>query len=290
MRRTLASAPGPLDRRHPRRPAIRLRGGGARAAQRPVPDLRRPAAGAGLLRQPARPHAEHRRPGRRRGQVRPRLRPVPALQPVAHLDADRPLPDDHRRHGQHLVLRRRPPRVRLAAEALQGQRLRHAPRGQGLPRGDRRHRRLDRGGRAEDRRTSPPAAAGRRRPRRQGQGRAPAQGRPLEEQRKSDRIVVLEGEGESHVDYKTADRAIDYLRRHAARTSRSSWPAGSSSRTARRRPRSGSTTCTTSDKVPLPPDFAPTPRAPRGSRRHRSSSATSTCSSGGRRRPSRPAR
>jgi iduronate 2-sulfatase len=30
----------------------------------------------------------------------------------------------------------------------------------------------------------------------------------------SDRIVVLEGDGQSHGDYKTAERAIDYLRRH----------------------------------------------------------------------------
>lgn len=39
--------------------------------------------------------------------------------------------------------------------------------------------------------------------------------KPATNQRQnSDRVVVLEGNGESHQDYKTADRAIDYLRRH----------------------------------------------------------------------------
>jgi len=37
---------------------------------------------------------------------------------------------------------------------------------------------------------------------------------PKDQAKNSDRIVVLEGNGESHADYKTADRAIDYLRRH----------------------------------------------------------------------------
>jgi arylsulfatase A-like enzyme len=40
----------------------------------------------------------------------------------------------------------------------------------------------------------------------------PAQRRLL-----SDRIVVLDGDGEAHVDYKTADRAIEYLQRYKDR-------------------------------------------------------------------------
>jgi iduronate 2-sulfatase len=35
---------------------------------------------------------------------------------------------------------------------------------------------------------------------------------PKERQKRSDRIVVLDGDGESHGDYKTADRAIQFLR------------------------------------------------------------------------------
>lgn len=37
---------------------------------------------------------------------------------------------------------------------------------------------------------------------------------PAERARTSDRIVVLEGDGQSHNDYKTADQAIEYLRKH----------------------------------------------------------------------------
>ena len=76
------------------------------------------------------------------------------------------------------------------------------------------------------------------------------------------------GDGESHGDYKAADRAIDYLKQ-ATRTSRSSSPAASPSRTARRRRRSGSSTCTTRPQVPLPADFAPSRRCRRVSRRAR---------------------
>jgi arylsulfatase A-like enzyme len=37
---------------------------------------------------------------------------------------------------------------------------------------------------------------------------------PATRQKQSDRIVVLDGDGDSHGDFKTADRAIEYLRRH----------------------------------------------------------------------------
>src|SRR3954467_13001182 len=107
------------------------------------------------------------------------------------------------------------------------------------------------------------------RPRRPGSpGRAakkkasPPQGRSLEEQRKSDRIVVLQGEGESHADYKTADRAIEYLRRHAGKDEPFFLACGfvkpHSSPQAPKR----FYDMYDADKVPLPPDFAPVPKAP----------------------------
>src|SRR5436309_3122513 len=37
---------------------------------------------------------------------------------------------------------------------------------------------------------------------------------PANRQQQSDRWVVLEGDGQSHQDYKTADKAIEYLRAH----------------------------------------------------------------------------
>src|SRR5262249_31843874 len=37
---------------------------------------------------------------------------------------------------------------------------------------------------------------------------------PKERQKRSDRIIVLEGNGESHGDYKTADRAVQFLRKY----------------------------------------------------------------------------
>ena len=37
---------------------------------------------------------------------------------------------------------------------------------------------------------------------------------PKERQKRSDQIVTLEGDGESHGDYKAADRAIEFLRKH----------------------------------------------------------------------------
>jgi len=40
---------------------------------------------------------------------------------------------------------------------------------------------------------------------------------PQERRKRSDRVVVLDGDGESHGDYATADRAIDYLRKHKDR-------------------------------------------------------------------------
>ena len=40
---------------------------------------------------------------------------------------------------------------------------------------------------------------------------------PKERDKRSDRIVVLEGDGESHGDYSVADRAIEFLRKHKDR-------------------------------------------------------------------------
>jgi iduronate 2-sulfatase len=44
--------------------------------------------------------------------------------------------------------------------------------------------------------------------------RASAPVTPEQRKKQSDRVVVLDGDGESHGDYKTADKAIDYLRRY----------------------------------------------------------------------------
>ena len=40
---------------------------------------------------------------------------------------------------------------------------------------------------------------------------------PKERQRQSDRVVTLDGDGEAHGDFKTADRAIEFLRKHKDR-------------------------------------------------------------------------
>ncbi len=79
---------------------------------------------------------------------------------------------------------------------------------------------------------------------------------------RSDRLIMLEGDGESHGDYKCADRAIDFLRRYkdkpiflacgfvkphspptAPKKFFDKWDV---------------------DKIPLPPDFAPRPTVPPG--------------------------
>ncbi|MBX6312299.1 MAG: sulfatase [Isosphaeraceae bacterium] len=80
----------------------------------------------------------------------------------------------------------------------------------------------------------------------------------------SDRWIVLQGDGETHADYKTADRAIDYLRRYAkgdqpfflacGLTKPHSPPTAPAKYFDRYDPA----------QVPLPPDFAPRPAAPEG--------------------------
>ena len=78
----------------------------------------------------------------------------------------------------------------------------------------------------------------------------------------SDRRVVLEGDGEAHQDYKTADRAIAYLREHKDEpfflacgfTRPHSPPTAPKKLFDMYDPAA----------IPLPPDFAPTPAAPAG--------------------------
>jgi iduronate 2-sulfatase len=78
----------------------------------------------------------------------------------------------------------------------------------------------------------------------------------------SDRIVVLDGNGEEHGDYKAADAAIDYLRRYKDRpfflacgfTKPHSPPTAPKRFFAMYDPA----------KIPLPPDFAPRPTVPPG--------------------------
>ena len=112
----------------------------AAEAQRPVPDVRRPAARTRLLWQPACQNAKYRRTRRRRCPLRAGVCAVSAVQPVAIVAADRALSDDDRRPRQSHVVRRAASRLRLAAAALQGERLRHAPLRQDFPRRDRRRR------------------------------------------------------------------------------------------------------------------------------------------------------
>src|SRR5712664_351705 len=78
----------------------------------------------------------------------------------------------------------------------------------------------------------------------------------------SDRIVVLDGDGESHGDYKVATRAIQYLERYKAKpfflavgfVKPHSPPTAPQKFFDLYDP----------DKIPLPPDFAPRPGAPPG--------------------------
>ncbi len=87
---------------------------------------------------------------------------------------------------------------------------------------------------------------------------------PVNQKQNSDRIVVLDGDGESHQDYKTATRAIDFLRRHAQTdkpfflacgfTKPHSPPTAPKKFLDRYDPKS----------VPLPPDFQPRPTVPEG--------------------------
>ncbi len=87
---------------------------------------------------------------------------------------------------------------------------------------------------------------------------------PVNQKQNSDRIVTLEGDGESHQDYKTATRAIDYLRRHGKGdkpffiacgfTKPHSPPTAPKKFLDMYDPKS----------VPLPPDFQPRPTVPEG--------------------------
>jgi iduronate 2-sulfatase len=90
----------------------------------------------------------------------------------------------------------------------------------------------------------------------------PGETRPLTKDQRSDRWIVLKGMGETHGDYKTADRTIKYLRDHknepffigcglvkphsppeAPQSFYDLWDV---------------------DQIPLPPDFAPRPTVPPG--------------------------
>jgi arylsulfatase A-like enzyme len=78
----------------------------------------------------------------------------------------------------------------------------------------------------------------------------------------SDRIVTLQGDGESHGDHRTADRAIEYLRAHKDRPfflacgfTKPHSPPTAPARFIEKYDVS---------KIPLPPDFAARPAAPMG--------------------------
>ena len=87
---------------------------------------------------------------------------------------------------------------------------------------------------------------------------------PTEERSKSDRIVVLEGDGESHPDFKAADRAIDYLRRYAGKDEPFFLACGFVKPHSPPQAPKRFFAMYDVDRIPLPPDFAPTPGAPEG--------------------------
>jgi iduronate 2-sulfatase len=95
-----------------------------------------------------------------------------------------------------------------------------------------------------------------------GEARVDQKTRPGQDPKQSDRAVVLEGDGETHVDYKSAERAIEYLRRYKDR--RFFLACGFS------KPHSPPTApkrfydMYDPEKVPLPVDFAPRPTVPEG--------------------------
>jgi arylsulfatase A-like enzyme len=88
--------------------------------------------------------------------------------------------------------------------------------------------------------------------------------RPANRQQLSDRIVVLDGDGESHNDFKTADRTIAYLRQYKDKGQPFFLACGFT------KPHSPPTApqkvfdLYDPATVPLPPDFAPRPAAPEG--------------------------
>ncbi len=86
--------------------------------------------------------------------------------------------------------------------------------------------------------------------------------RVAQDPKQSDRAIVLEGDGESHGDYQTADRAIDYLRRYKDRPFflACGFTKPHSPPTAPKR----FYDMYDPAKIPLPPDFATRPAAPEG--------------------------
>jgi iduronate 2-sulfatase len=98
----------------------------------------------------------------------------------------------------------------------------------------------------------------------EAEGDPPVQASSEGERRRmaSDRIVVLEGEGESHGDYKTATRAIDYLERYKDKPFflAVGFVKPHSPPTAPRK----FFDLYDPARVELPPDFAPRPAAPPG--------------------------
>lgn len=82
--------------------------------------------------------------------------------------------------------------------------------------------------------------------------------------KRSDSIVVLEGDGESHADYKSATRAIEYLRKYGRSEQPFLVACGFS------KPHSPPTAPRKMfdlydvEKIPLPADFAPHPTVPKG--------------------------
>ncbi|MBX6314128.1 MAG: sulfatase [Isosphaeraceae bacterium] len=93
---------------------------------------------------------------------------------------------------------------------------------------------------------------------------APDPARTLEQRRRSDRIIVLDGDGESHPDYKAADRAIDYLRRYAKKDEPFFLACGFVKPHAPPSAPRKFFDLYDPAKIPLPPDFGPEPKAPEG--------------------------
>ena len=178
-----------------------------------------------------------------RRALRPGLLPVSAVQSVAHVDAHRPASDDDRRARQPHLVRGGASGLRLAAQALQGQRLRGAADRQDLPRRHRRRRRLDRRGRS----------------------RATSKGpRPIASSRPtacSSRTAAWCWKATARATATTRPPTGPSSTSASTRTSRSSWPAASPSRTARRPRRRGSSTCTTRRSCRCRRTFAAADRA-----------------------------
>ncbi|MBI5691960.1 MAG: sulfatase [Verrucomicrobia bacterium] len=94
-------------------------------------------------------------------------------------------------------------------------------------------------------------------------GNADRQG-STQDPKRSDSIIILEGDGENHGDYKSASNAIDYLRRHGKGDRPFFLACGFS------KPHSPPTAPRKLfeqydvDRIPLPADFAPRPTVPAG--------------------------